>query len=82
MVIGLCFSSMCHCSWLCLYIFARFCLPVEHLENDSYYLDSLLVGGVWLGLGPDSIVVALGQCVGCGYYPWEDTFRLVVQACA
>ena len=37
---------------------------VEHLENDSCYLDSLLVGGVWLGLGLDSIVVARGQCVG------------------
>ena len=41
----------------------RFCLPVEHLENDSCYLDSLLVGGVWLELGLDSIVVAPGQCV-------------------
>ena len=42
----------------------RFCLPVEHLENDSCYLDSLLVGGVWLELELDSIVVAPGQCVG------------------
>ena len=42
----------------------RFCLPVEHLENDSCYLDSLLVGGVWLELGLDSIVVAPGQFEG------------------
>ena len=63
MVKGLCFSG---CATVPGYasIFARFCLPVEHMENDSCYLDSLLVGGVWLGLGPDSIVVAPGQCVG------------------